>query len=79
MQEFIEKLDINQYLPAALDWATNILLAVAILIIGFWVAGKAYKSVVHISANYDQLDDTLFKFFGSVAVIRFWRLFLLPY
>ncbi|PCM44871.1 mechanosensitive ion channel family protein [Marinobacter sp. ANT_B65] len=67
MQDFIDKLDINQYLPAALDWATNILLALVILVIGFWVAGKAYKSVVHISANYDQLDDTLFKFFGSVV------------
>ena len=67
MQELIDRLDINQYLPAALDWATNILLAIVILVVGFWVAGKAYKSVVRISTNYDQLDDTLFRFFGSVA------------
>ncbi|RBW48623.1 mechanosensitive ion channel family protein [Marinobacter sp. F3R11] len=67
MQELIDKLDINQYLPAALDWATNILLALVILVVGFWIAGKAYKSVVRISASYDQLDDTLFKFFGSVV------------
>ncbi|MDO6442912.1 mechanosensitive ion channel family protein [Marinobacter sp. 2_MG-2023] len=67
MTDYIDQLDINQYLPTALDWATNILLALVILIIGFWVAGKAYKSVVRISASYDQLDDTLFKFFGSVV------------
>lgn len=67
MTDYIDQLDINQYLPTALDWATNILLALVILIIGFWFAGKAYKSVVRISASYDQLDDTLFKFFGSVV------------
>lgn len=67
MQDFTDKLDINQYLPAALDWATNILLALLILVVGFWVAGKAYKTIVRVSGRYEQLDDTLFKFFGSVA------------
>ncbi|KAA1176016.1 mechanosensitive ion channel [Marinobacter salinexigens] len=67
MQEFIDKLDINQYLPTALDWATNILVALIILVIGIWIAGKAYKSVVHIANKHNQLDDTLFKFFGSVV------------
>lgn len=67
MQDFTDKLDINQYLPAALDWATNILLALLILVVGFWVAGKAYKAIVRVSGRYEQLDDTLFKFFGSVA------------
>lgn len=67
MQEFIDKLDINQYLPTALDWATNILVALIILVIGIWIAGKAYNSVVHIANKHNQLDDTLFKFFGSVV------------
>lgn len=67
MNELIEKLDINQYLPTALDWATNLLLAFAILVIGVWLAGKAYKAVTAIANKYEQLDDTLFKFFGSVA------------
>ncbi|GEA12139.1 mechanosensitive ion channel domain-containing protein [Alteromonas sp. KUL49] len=67
MEEFFASLDINQYLPAALAWATNILLALVILIVGIWVAGKAYKGIVAIANHYPQLDDTLFKFFGSVA------------
>lgn len=67
MEEYIDKLDINQYLPTALDWATNILLALAILIVGFWIAGRAYKSIAGIATKHEQLDDTLFKFFGSVA------------
>ncbi|MEO0442587.1 MAG: mechanosensitive ion channel family protein, partial [Pseudomonadota bacterium] len=38
MQDFINTLDINQYLPATVAWATNILLAIIILIFGLWVA-----------------------------------------
>ncbi|SFM21349.1 mechanosensitive ion channel family protein [Marinobacter zhejiangensis] len=67
MNELVDQLDINQYLPTALDWATNILLALVILIIGIWVAGKVYQSIAHISTKHEQLDDTLFRFFGSVA------------
>ena len=67
MQELIEKLDINQYLPAAVDWATNILLALAILVIGVWIAGRAYKAISGIANRYQQLDATLFKFLGSVV------------
>ena len=67
MEELLKKLDINQYLPAALDWATNILLALIILIVGFWVAGKVYRAIVEIANRHEQLDDTLFRFFGSLA------------
>lgn len=67
MQELINKLDINQYLPAAVDWATNILLALAILVIGIWIAGRAYKAISGIANRYEQLDATLFKFLGGVV------------
>ena len=67
MQELIKKLDINQYLPAAVDWATNILLALTILVIGIWIAGRAYKAISGIANRYGQLDATLFKFLGSVV------------
>jgi small-conductance mechanosensitive channel len=67
MDSFLEHIDINQYLPMAVDWATNLVLALFILIIGIWLAGKAYKAVVSVANRYDKLDDTLFKFFGSVA------------
>ncbi|WP_317932569.1 mechanosensitive ion channel family protein [Halioxenophilus sp. WMMB6] len=67
MEKIIEELDINQYLPTALDWATNIVLALVILFVGIWIAGRAYKAVVSIANRYDQLDDTLFRFFGSLV------------
>jgi small conductance mechanosensitive channel len=41
MNELIDQIDVNQYLPAAIAWGTNILLAVLILILGLWIAGKA--------------------------------------
>lgn len=67
MLDIIEKIDINQYLPATISWATNILLAVAILIAGLWFAGKINKLIYNIGKKYDHLDDTLFRFLGSAA------------
>ena len=42
-------------------------MALLILVIGVWIAGRAYKAVAGIANKHEQLDDTLFKFFGSVA------------
>lgn len=67
MSEWLENIDINQYLPGAIAFGTNLLLALLILIVGFWIAGRVGKLVTGIGAKYDQLDDTLFKFMGSVA------------
>lgn len=67
MQELLEQLDINQYLPAALDWGMNILLAIIILLFGFWIAGRAHKAVCRLGEAHQRLDDTLFRFFGSLA------------
>ena len=67
MTEFIEKFDINQYLPGAIAWATNILLAIVILLIGFWIANKVYRVIVGLSKKNKRLDDTLLRFLGSLA------------
>ncbi|MBF7072104.1 mechanosensitive ion channel [Glaciecola sp. MH2013] len=67
MSDFFNNFDINEYLPIAINWSTNILLAVLILFVGFWLAGRAYKAVYSIGKKYERLDDTLFRFFGSIA------------
>lgn len=67
MQEFINSIDINHYLPAAIAWATNILLAVVILFIGLWIAGRANRFICGVGEKYKHLDNTLFRFFGSMA------------
>ena len=67
MQDLLSNLDINQYLPAAIGWATNILLAIVILIVGYWIANRAYKFVTGLGAKHADLDETLFKFLGNLA------------
>jgi len=67
VKEFIENTDISKYIPIVIEWATNILLAIFILLIGIWIAKRVYNLVVGISKKYDKLDDTLFRFLGSVA------------
>ncbi len=65
--EFLENIDINQHLPAAIAWSTNILLAIIILIIGFWIASSVSKLIVSTGKKNKHLDDTLFRFLGSLA------------
>ncbi|MFW8590999.1 mechanosensitive ion channel family protein [Glaciecola sp. 2405UD65-10] len=67
MNEMINDIDINEYLPAAIEWATNILLAIVILLIGLWLAGKVRNIIVSLSKKYTHFDDTLFRFLGSMA------------
>lgn len=67
MPELIENVDLNQYLPATIAWTTNILLAILILLVGIWFAGRVYKAIFAIGKKYEHLDDTLFRFFGSMA------------
>jgi small conductance mechanosensitive channel len=67
VEAWIESLDINQYLPTALEWATNVLLAIVILIIGYWIAGRVGRLIVGMGERHAQLDSTLFTFLGSIA------------
>ncbi len=67
MQDYLDKLDINQYLPGAIGVATNILLAIVILIIGMWIAGAVSKFVRGLGEKHEKLDSTLFKFLSSVV------------
>jgi len=65
--ESLQSIDVNTYIPSAITWATNILLAIAILLIGLWFATKVRHLIIKIGAKYAHLDDTLFRFLGSVA------------
>ena len=67
MNDLINDIDVNQYLPAALEWSTNILLAIVILLVGLWFAGKVRNLIVGLCHKYTHLDDTLFRFLGSMA------------
>lgn len=62
MSEFFEK-----YMPQAVELGTNVLIALIIFIIGSWIAGRVGKFVTSLGSKYENLDDTLFKFLGSLA------------
>lgn len=67
MNGILENLDVNQYLPFAIEWGTNILLAIAIYVIGAFIAGRVGKFVTSLGKRYENLDSTLFNFLGSVV------------
>ena len=50
-----------------LSGATNVLLALVILIVGFWIAGRVGAFVRGIGKQHARLDDTLFNFLGSIV------------
>jgi len=67
MPEFLTNLDMQQYIPGAIGFATNILLALVIFIVGSWIAGRVGKFVTGLGNRYEKLDSTLFTFLGSLA------------
>ncbi len=67
MQGLFDKIDMEKMLPGAIAWSTNLLLAAAILVIGLWFAGRVEKLIRGTGARYEQLDDTLFGFLGTLA------------
>ena len=67
MQSLLNNLDMNQYLPGAIAWGTNLLLAILILIVGYWIAGRAAKSIRGMGERYEKLDDTLFRFLANLV------------
>jgi small conductance mechanosensitive channel len=50
-----------------LSLTTNILIALAILLVGLWISKRAKMAVEALGTRHAALDATLFKFLGSVA------------
>jgi len=67
MEEMLNNIDVGKLTETGLQLGTNVLLALAILILGMWIAGWVQKLIIKASKRSQHLDDTLFKFLGSVA------------
>jgi len=67
MENMLDNIDVEKLTNTGLELGINVLMALAILIIGIWIAGSVQKLVVNGSKRSKHLDDTLFKFLGSVA------------
>lgn len=49
------------------EMGLNLALAAAIIVIGYWVAGRVNRYIVSSSDKNPRIDDTLGRFFGSIA------------
>lgn len=67
MDEFMNEVDMTYYWNLMIDGASSLLLAIAILIVGLFVANRVNRAICATGARYEKLDDTLFRFLGSVA------------
>ena len=67
MEELLDKLDVSQYLPVLVAGATNVIIASLILIIGLLSASKVSNIICKAGEKYEKLDDTLFRFLGSLG------------
>lgn len=57
----------GQYGPMLTSGATRILIALIILVVGFWIAGRVNKFIKRIGEKNEKVDSTLANFLGSVA------------
>ncbi len=67
MQALIDSINLNQYLPAIIAGAINVLFAIVILLIGSFIAKKVSQLIGGAGEHYENLDNTLFRFLGSLA------------
>jgi len=67
MQDLIDSIDTSTLTDTGLELGTNVLLAIAILIIGMWIAKRVDIMICALSKGSQHLDETLFKFLGSLA------------
>lgn len=58
---------IDENLGVMIEVGLNVVYAVLILIVAFWVGGWIKRRITSISHRYAQIDDTLFDFLGTLA------------
>jgi small conductance mechanosensitive channel len=67
MQEYFQNVNLNEYMPALIAGATNVLFAALILIVGVFIASRVNRMICKMGESHKKLDDTLFRFLGSLG------------
>lgn len=67
IKSILEPVGLDGHADSVLAGGTNVLLALLILIVGFWIAGRIGAMIRGIGKQHANLDDTLFNFLGSLA------------
>ena len=67
LKAFLNPERLESLTSTGLALATNVVIAIIILIIGLWVAKRVSNAIIKMSKKYDHLDDTLFRFLASIV------------
>jgi len=67
IKSILEPVGLDGHADSVLAGGTNVLLALLILIVGFWIAGRIGAMIRGIGKQHANLDNTLFNFLGSLA------------
>ena len=67
MQDYLDSIDTSALADTGLELGINVLLAIVILIVGIWIAKRVDRFICALSKSSKHLDETLCKFFGSLA------------
>jgi len=67
LESILKPIGMEQHASTIVSSGMNILMALLILIVGLWIAGRAGKFVRGLGAKYQSLDTTLFNFLGSLV------------
>ncbi|HEY7580026.1 MAG TPA: mechanosensitive ion channel domain-containing protein [Acetobacteraceae bacterium] len=59
--------DVNTFLPLIVANGLNVVGAIAILIIGLWLSGKAHTLVARVLSRTPHMDQMLIGFFGAIV------------
>ena len=67
IQAFLNPERLDGLMSSGVALGTKVLIALLILIVGLWISKRVAKGINALAKNSPHLDDTLFKFFASLA------------
>lgn len=67
LKTFLNPDRLESMTSSGLALATNVVIAVAILLVGLWISKRVQNAIVRMGQKFAHLDETLFRFFASIA------------
>lgn len=67
LKTFLNPDRVESMTSSGLALATNVVIAVAILLVGLWISKRVQNAIVRMGQKFAHLDETLFRFFASIA------------
>lgn len=67
LKTFLNPDRLESMTSSGLALATNVVIAVAILLVGLWISKRVQNAIIRMGQKFAHLDETLFRFFASIA------------